>query len=568
MSSLGKVYLRPSDKIRVGCFVGIAVFCGLVEFLFLTSVPYIFEFMGKAKDVGFCNNSDLYAPVCFFEGSFDYAILLMALFALLSAVLKLSLLWMTVGFSFEITRAWSEKIFAGLESASYASSSSIDRSNFVATVTQKLQACSTFIFIPIFNLISSFWLAAVIICSMFWINFSISAIAFGVILIFYIFMVVFVNPILKREGQEFAKSLDRKSEQASFLIENLKNLHFWGGVKSLLPAIYENDKALATSQTWSQFLGLSPRVLLEGLGLSLLFFWVFFMQPSDGGGKGLFTELLGLGLAAQRVLPSVQVIFNSVSALRFGNAAFADVAALLSRDWSPLPAQVDVAFSRSLRLQSVRYNYGGGTEFCLSTGDLVISKGEKILICGVSGDGKTTLVDIIMALRAPNEGRVFVDNEELRPEHFRSWYSKISYVSQTPFIFKGSLYENVTLRRDVSPSEIEGDTKFKDLVVQLSLSSVSSQSGAWISEGGTTLSGGQRQRIALARALYSDRPIVILDEFTSALDAQNSLRAQQLVNGENRKTFIIISHDTLSFISFNRVIRVTGGRVEELIGGE
>jgi ABC-type bacteriocin/lantibiotic exporter with double-glycine peptidase domain len=173
-----------------------------------------------------------------------------------------------------------------------------------------------------------------------------------------------------------------------------------------------------------------------------------------------------------------------------------------------------------------------------------------------------------MALRAPNEGRVFVDNEELRPEHFRSWYSKISYVSQTPFIFKGSLYENVTLRRDVSPSEIEGDTKFKDLVVQLSLSSVSSQSGAWISEGGTTLSGGQRQRIALARALYSDRPIVILDEFTSALDAQNSLRAQQLVNGENRKTFIIISHDTLSFISFNRVIRVTGGRVEELIGGE
>jgi ATP-binding cassette, subfamily B, bacterial PglK len=200
------------------------------------------------------------------------------------------------------------------------------------------------------------------------------------------------------------------------------------------------------------------------------------------------------------------------------------------------------SFQSALRIRNLNFTYEDRNTTVFKDASIEIKAGETTGIRGISGSGKTTLVKLILGLETPDSGEIFVDDQSL---HIPTDISALcSYVSQEPFLFEGSLAENVAL--GLAPGNI--DTKKVSHCLKLAAFQPNTPDTEWpfmpVEENGNNFSEGQKQRIALARALYFDRPILILDEPTSALDAQTEQEviASLLQLKTLGKTIIIIAH--------------------------
>lgn len=185
-----------------------------------------------------------------------------------------------------------------------------------------------------------------------------------------------------------------------------------------------------------------------------------------------------------------------------------------------------------------------------------IQKGDHILLKGPSGIGKTSVLDLILGLFTPSDGQIRINNISLTDLNITTWRDRIAYVSQDPILFRASITENITCGNHSVPFEKVKQSS-KAAAAHDFISALQDGYDTVIGDRGSTLSGGERQRIALARALASDAEIILLDEITSALDAENTKRIHETIRSQFKtKTVIWISHDTeISFPDF-RVIRL------------
>ena len=197
------------------------------------------------------------------------------------------------------------------------------------------------------------------------------------------------------------------------------------------------------------------------------------------------------------------------------------------------------SFKKNIYLNDVSFKYGD--KIILDKLNIEFKKGKIYGIKGPSGAGKTTLASILLGLLKPSNGIIGVDDREV----FNFKWSKIlSYVSQNIFLFDLTILENICLGIEKSKIKIEKvDEVLKKTNLYEFVYSLSDGLNTKLGENGTNLSGGQSQRLALARALYNDPEILILDEFTSALDEDNEkIVVESLKNLNQNITIIIITH--------------------------
>jgi ATP-binding cassette subfamily C protein len=208
----------------------------------------------------------------------------------------------------------------------------------------------------------------------------------------------------------------------------------------------------------------------------------------------------------------------------------------------------------SLVLQNLSFSYGE-TEV-LRNVELQVPAGSFVAMEGMSGAGKTTLVDLIIGLYRPTDGKVLVDGVDLQDVDIRAWRSQIGYVPQDLLLFHDSILQNVRL----------GNESITREAVQAALESA----GAWefvkalpdgmdwtVGERGSMLSGGQRQRIAIARALVEEPSLLILDEATTALDPKTEAGICAALAGlKGRVTVLAISHQSAMQEVADLVLRV------------
>ncbi|WP_141725081.1 ATP-binding cassette domain-containing protein, partial [Streptomyces niveus] len=179
----------------------------------------------------------------------------------------------------------------------------------------------------------------------------------------------------------------------------------------------------------------------------------------------------------------------------------------------------DVPDSLRLELEGVTVRHEGRAEPSLDAATLVVEPGETVALVGPSGSGKTTLLNVLLGFTAPTEGRVRVGGTDLSDLDLDRWRERIAWVPQHPYLFAGTIAENVRLARpdadDAAVTRALRDAGAYDFVTALPLGADTS-----LGEDGTGLSAGQRQRLALARAFLADRPLLLLDEPTAALDGE------------------------------------------------
>lgn len=309
-----------------------------------------------------------------------------------------------------------------------------------------------------------------------------------------------------------------------------------------------------------------PRLWLELLAVSGLAILVISMLAQ---GRALETVLPTLGLfaaAAFRLMPSVNRILGAMQSLRYGSSAIDTLHAELGLTTpevvgahSPVtPFHVDLALSQ------VTYVYPGAAKPALKSISLAIQRGESVGFIGASGAGKSTLVDILLGLLTPDKGEVRMDGCDIQV-NLRNWQDQIGYVPQSIFLTDDTLRRNVAFglpNEQIDDAAVQRAIKAAQL--EEFVASLPDGLETIVGERGIRLSGGQRQRIGIARALYHDPAVLVLDEATSSLDTATEQGVMQAVRAlHGSKTVIIVAHRLSTVEHCNRLYRLHEGKVVE-----
>jgi len=307
----------------------------------------------------------------------------------------------------------------------------------------------------------------------------------------------------------------------------------------------------------SQTLGNIPKNILENFGFSLLVAAICYILWRYQSAEMVIPIISMYALALYRMLPAINRILNHLNKVAFRILS-------LQRIHDDLHLETDdegydpVHFSKSIMGKDIWFSYEKGGDVIKSI-SFEIQMGEKVAFVGESGSGKTTLVDIIIGIYRPRQGQLYIDDTLIDSANIRSWRKKIGYIPQDIYLFDASVGENVAF----------GSQPNEEKIIQ-----VLQQAKIWdfletkegihtrVGEGGIQLSGGQKQRIGIARALYNDPEVLVLDEATSSLDEETEAQIMdEIYDVSGSKTLIVIAHRLSTVEQCNRKIRIEDGRI-------
>jgi ABC-type multidrug transport system fused ATPase/permease subunit len=390
-----------------------------------------------------------------------------------------------------------------------------------------------------------------------------------------------VSPKTIHAGEESLAiaGLTYKASQEGF--QGLKAFQASDTIPAVIADYRSKRNQLAHHRYKMTFYGLVPQYYIQGamIGGVVLFTLVISLS-----GTGNVTALVGLIVAASvRLMPCLYQILSSINKIRTGQASVHEVYSDLQRlskrrsesIYEPPQESGSAAgwiFTQSIVFERVSFMYPSAVQAALTDISLVIPKGSSVGFVGSSGAGKTTMIDLLLGMFPPSEGRLLLDGEELGGEMIQSWRSQIAYVPQEIFLIDGSVSHNVCF--DKSIREIDATRVWEALErahVADFVRGLPDGIETLVGESGVRFSGGQRQRLGIARALYRRPTALILDEATSALDTPTEAAfASTIQQLRGTLTLITVAHrlstvrhcDTIFLMDEGRLI--AQGPFEEL----
>ncbi|MFA6527615.1 MAG: ABC transporter ATP-binding protein [Candidatus Babeliales bacterium] len=326
------------------------------------------------------------------------------------------------------------------------------------------------------------------------------------------------------------------------------------GTKQKFSATVDRIAQAKTLYTTTQGL---PRFLFEGSGFVLLVSMVLVVLYFARDAHLVMPIVALYALSFYRLLPSINKMLASYNQLVFSRPALQKVFAYqkIERERSGVEP---ITFASSIIVAGLSFGYPGGKEI-LHDITLEIKKGQRVAFIGGSGAGKSTLLDIIMGLYQPSLGKVVIDGVSLSHSTTKAWFSKIGYIPQSIYLFDGTVADNVVFGRSYDEQkliQVLCMAKMYDFLCE------GKGLATWVGEGGVALSGGQRQRIAIARALYGDPELLILDEATAGLDHENETKIMdELYNLSLDITLIMVTHRIAATQRCDAVYILEQGRI-------
>ena len=273
--------------------------------------------------------------------------------------------------------------------------------------------------------------------------------------------------------------------------------------------------------------------------------------------------------AGYRLMPALQQIYSSLADIRFSKPALdslhKDLKNLKKRKDRKSKASKEVLFKKSIKLKNISFSYPKEKNYTLKNISLTIPAFSKTGIVGGTGGGKTTLVDIILGLLDSDKGQMLIDGIRINSKNKRQWQNKIGYVPQQIYLSDSSIAENIAFGVDKGKIDLEKVksvakiANLHDFIVKNLKYSYRSKIG----ERGVRLSGGQQQRIGIARALYHDPKVLILDEATSSLDNVTEKDVTQAIDRLSKKiTIIKIAHRLNSVKNCDKILLIHKGTIK------
>lgn len=314
-----------------------------------------------------------------------------------------------------------------------------------------------------------------------------------------------------------------------------------------------------------------PRYAIETVAIGgVILVVIVLMMADQGGGPNQIGDMLPvLGLyafAGYRLLPSAQQLYSSFSSMRLGKAALDDLYQDMQRSVPKADTKnrTGIALRSSVVFKNVKYTYPGASRPALSDVSVSLPAGRAIAVTGHTGAGKTTFIDLLLGLLRPDSGAIYVDGKQITSTNLSAWQQSLAYVPQEIVLLDNTVRENIAfgvLPECIDDKRVEASARVA-MIHDFIVSELSSGYETSIGERGIRLSGGQRQRIGIARALYRQPTLLVLDEATNALDESTEARVLSAIRDAHPEwTIIIVSHRQTTMQHCDDRIHVDRGNI-------
>lgn len=487
--------------------------------------------------------------------------------ALIAGAMRLLLLWASTRLSFATGADLSISIYRRTLYQPYAVHVARNSSEVINGITGKANGVIYGCIVPVLAVISSTIMLIAILIAILAIDPVIALATFGGFGLIYALIIRLNRKQLSIDSQRIAR-------ESTHVIKSLQE--GLGGIRDVLIdgnqaaycQIYRNaDHPLRRAQGNTLFISQSPRYGMEALGMLLISVLAYTLaQQPDGIAKAI--PVLGaLALAAQRLLPVLQLAYASWATVQGGQASLQDTLELLDQplpDYADQPVAKPLPFRQQINLDQVSFRYSPQTPWVLKNLDLSIAKGSRVGIIGTTGSGKSTMLDIVMGLLVPTEGTLKVDGQIITAGNHRAWQAHIAHVPQAIFLADSTIEENIAF--GISKEQID-HKRVRQAAQQAQIADIIEtwprQYQTFVGERGIRLSGGQRQRIGIARALYKQADVIIFDEATSALDNETEQAVIQAIEGLSEDlTILIIAHRVTTLKNCTQIVELGDGGIK------
>ncbi|MBN1549605.1 ABC transporter ATP-binding protein [Candidatus Babeliales bacterium] len=532
--------LMPKDRLRLLGLLGFSVLVSLTE---TTGITLMLPFISLATNFDVIH-SNYYLSYWYHyfgcSGPASFITILGCVLVVFYTVKNIMSLWFIYGvtlFSQDCFYRFSSRFFAKFLRADYLS---VMRYHS-AKINKMVLADSTHLAVIVnsaIQLLSEMMLFVFIYVALLWVNLKLTL----VLTVFFSLVGAILLRFFSREvalsGVRVSRGLTDLSRAFYETFANFKIAKLAGNEKFLQELFDHAGARVARAHVVNMTLQSVPRPLFEVLGLGTIIAVLVYVVYRADTAVYIVPILSAYALAFYRFLTSLNRVMTLYNQMIFAVSSLDIVNVSFLRDEDNL-GDGKIPFQSTLKFQNVSFHYK--PENAIFEGlSFSIRKGDKVAFVGESGSGKSTLIDLITGICAPLLGNIIVDGQVLDKNTMRSWRSKIGYVPQSVYLFDGTVAENIVFGRKYDEQRICESLKkahiFDFLTQRRGIHTE-------VGEAGTMLSGGQRQRIAIARALYNDPEILILDEATSSLDYETESAIMEEVYQESvGRTLIIVAH--------------------------
>ena len=379
------------------------------------------------------------------------------------------------------------------------------------------------------------------------------------------------------------QTLISRGEQVQFLFEDqMKTMnHTLGSIRETKILNRENyltnlfmhqvDK-IEKHSFFSYFLSQTPRLFLEFIAVFTVALTTIIFVLINLSNEQILPTISLLAVCAIRLIPAFNSIVSSISTRRFSKASLK----IVSGEMINVPIEdkfknknlieeknyKKYLFKDQIKFENVFFSHENSNAKILQNISLEIRRGQKVGIIGKSGAGKSTLIDLILSLIKPIEGKILIDDSNLE-YNLRDWQKQIGCVPQDIYLLDDTIKNNIAFglnTNDINQERILKSielSRLKDYV-----SSLEKKENTVVGNRGIRVSGGQKQRIGIARALYHDPKILILDEATSSLDTINERKImEEIYNTAKNTTLIIVTHRYKPVSNCDKIYLLDNGKI-------
>lgn len=562
LNSIFNIYkdiLNKKEKNKTKIFIILNVIYAIFELVSIAAVlPIIFLAIGPNL-----NNLNFNLPefleniinqILIFENSFLYVSVTIFTFFLTKYFFSIYLNLFNIRFITITTASVRLRLMKIFTEKKYVDIINYSSSKITNLLTKISEISITNYFVSFLFIIRSLFIIIPLIIFLFFVNFKLTLILliFSTFVLSVYFFIIrkYILSLGKREVIYFQTVLTIIKEFFNgYSLVKLYNLE-----KKLLSNFKEKVFNYARVKVIFRMIDQFPKLSFEISVITFIYLQIIILKNLNYNNEYIVSFIGLFILVSFKLVPQIIYLFSLLSKIKNSQIATEIIIEEFMKENNNNKSEIKkIDYHNQIVLDEVSFKYDK-SDFILNKVNLSINCGEKIGILGKSGAGKTSLINLICGFLKPNEGKILIDKKILNEENNLCWQKNISLVEQNVYLFNDTIKNNIILNKD--DDRINNELLDESInKAQLTNFIEKQQNGieTVINQNSSNISGGERQRIGLARALYRNSSIIILDEPTSSLDEENSQSILKLLKSIKGKTIIIISHDKNTLAICNKL---------------
>ena len=503
------------------------------------------------------------------NNTFLFACLFIIFITILSSFFKILNVWISEVMTAQISSEISVKAYKKILSQNYTFHINTKSSSLIASLTDYLKDFST-VLRALLRMSTSIIIVTFLLLGLLILSTKLTLAVFLSFTLLFIVISISFKKRLTRNSKLVAGKIKLQIKLVQEGIGSIRDIILSENHSLFLNNYYKTDLPMRMADARNSFLSFSPKFGIEGIGIISIVTLTFFLDTFYGGSLSTITLIGTAVVASQKLLPSMQQIFNSWALINANIYALFHLISILK-----LPTQnkinlknIDpINISKSIIMKNIFFSYSKNDSSVLKNINFKIIPGEIIGIVGQTGSGKSTLIDILMGLLEPSKGNIMLDNKDLyfsNDQNFiNSWRKSIGHVPQDIFLIDGSFIENIALGEKSTEIDLEEVYKAaRRAKISNFIKKTKYGFDTKVGERGINISGGQKQRLGIARALYKNPKILVLDEATSALDRETEIEVLSSINNsDNDLTIIMVAHRLSTLSNCDKIITIKNGEL-------